>query len=63
MKEVETEEIINAIVDLISQDQSLSSDDVIVKAAEIFDERGVTDEAKHIISTCMNIAKERKLIR
>ena len=62
IKEVESEEIINAITDIASKDPNVSSEGVIAAAAEIFDERGLTDEARYIITTCIGIARERKLI-
>jgi hypothetical protein len=63
ISEIAAEEIVNAIIGIASDDPAITAEALIVAAANIFDSRGVTDEARYIISTCIDIAKEKKLIR
>ncbi|MDR0334801.1 MAG: DUF4011 domain-containing protein [Methanomassiliicoccaceae archaeon] len=63
MNEVAAEEIINAVADIVFNSPGISVDDAVAKAANIFDDRGVTDEAKFIITACIGTAISEGTVR
>jgi hypothetical protein len=63
VRDIAPKELTNAIFEIVLERRIVSGNDMIIAAAKLFGNDNVTDDDKNIITRCVNIAIDVKIIR